>query len=95
MPASSGDRLPRPAHCDRWFASPSMSRTRIDDGERADRREPVGDQVEHDARLAVAYYWGERSHRGQQETGVGDRGVCEQPLHVGLGDTDDRTDRPS
>ena len=27
--ATSGERLARPAHCDRWVASPSASRTRL------------------------------------------------------------------
>ena len=29
MPATSGDRRPRPAHRDRWLASPPASRTRV------------------------------------------------------------------
>src|SRR3984957_16926647 len=28
-PATTGDRLPRPAHRDRWSASPPLSRTRV------------------------------------------------------------------
>ncbi len=28
-PATRGERLPRPAHCDRWVASPDPERTSV------------------------------------------------------------------
>lgn len=58
-----------------------------DDGEGADRHEGVGDEVEEDRGDALR---GGRDDARQDEPGVRDRGVGEQPLDVGLGDRDDR-----
>ena len=61
-----------------------------DDGEGAERGEAVGDQVEQHGlqrgdlagvELAGAL---QAEDAGEQEAGVGDRGVGQHPLHVGL-----------
>ena len=60
-----------------------------DQAEGGDRREAVGDEVEHHAADRGLR---EGQHADEDEAGVGDRGVGEQALDVGLGDREHRAD---
>ncbi len=69
-----------------------------DHGEGAHGREAVGDEVEQhglqrgelpDREVGRAL---DAEHAGEQEAGVGDRGVGQHPLHVGLRDGEHRAD---
>ena len=83
LPAEAGEVVERHRH-------PELPLAGGDDGERAERRGRVGDEVVHERAAAERAAGAEPD---EQEAGLRDRGVGQDPLHVPLHERREVADR--